>query len=145
MSESDRHVLLVEDNTDDSWIFTQALKRSNEPISLTIVEDAKEALELLKKQPSKFKLVLCDLNLPGMSGIDLIKAVRADARCKLVPIIMMSGMDHKHMVNDAYAAGCNGFLVKPREFSALVNQCSVLFTHWLAHLALPTHDDDDNT
>ncbi|MFA5073998.1 MAG: response regulator [Nitrospirota bacterium] len=124
-------VMIVDDNPDDIEIMRRALTRSG--VALTIKEafHGETALKMLKQCSSAPFLILLDLKMPGMNGIDTLRRIRADASLKHIPIIMVTNSLLEADKNDAYAAGANGFLHKAFNFDQFSQDITTALKHWL--------------
>ena len=103
-------ILIVDDFATMRRILRNVLKQ----IGLTSIkeaDDGKSALKELKKK--KFDLVLCDWNMPEMSGIELLKAIRADDELKDIPFVMVTAESQRDNILEAVKAGANNYIVKP--------------------------------
>ena len=103
-------VLVVDDFVTMRRIVRNILKQIGFK-NITEAEDGKAALNELKKE--KPDLILCDWNMPGMSGLDLLNVIRADDQFKGIPFIMVTAEAQKNNIVDAVKAGVNGYIVKP--------------------------------
>jgi len=132
-------ILYVEDNIDDADIFCRLIRKLNLPVSYTILNSGSEALEYLSRPSvdhpnqdvSLPKLLLLDLNLDGMSGIDVLEMIRAEERTRWLPIVAFSTSDNPKDIEQAYAAGINAYLVKPGSYQATGLMLQRLCEFWL--------------
>jgi len=136
----DARVLIVEDNPDDAVLTQRALSGVVMAGKTLIVEHGQQALDYLfgagdfagrddRAQPD---FILLDMNLPGLSGLDVLERIRSDPRTRLVPTIILSGTDDPATRVEAYRQGANSFLVKPTEpglFETLVQRAG---HYWLS-------------
>lgn len=110
MEFKDMRVLVV----DDMQTMRNTVKRALRRIGISNTEEADEgktALRMMKSE--KFDLVMCDLNMPGMSGLELLKAVRADEDLRDIPFVLVTAEDSKENVQAAVKAGVSNYVVKP--------------------------------
>ncbi len=126
-----RWMLVIEDNLDDERLATRVFARSGRPERMQIARDGEEALELLKDSqvPS---LVLLDLKLPRLSGIEVLLAIRDDQRLKSVPVVVLTSSDEISDISACYELGCNGFVRKPVDFEEYVNDLNATLNFWLS-------------
>jgi len=113
---------------DDSLVIRVVMKRCFERLgyaSYSVVGDGESALALLHEQ--SFDLVLTDCCMPGMSGMDLLRAIRADAALGCLPVVMMSGLSGHAIENEAKRAGVDGFIAKPFTDAMLQETISGIF------------------
>jgi two-component system chemotaxis response regulator CheY len=95
--------------------------------AFTEAEDGREAWRALSQAPEPFDLIICDLNMPNLNGLELLRKVRADARIGSTPFIMLTANSDKANVSAALSAGANGYLVKPFSVKALGDKVSALW------------------
>ena len=106
-------LILVEDNPGDVILVKRALKRVNPGIEVVPADSAEAALELLAADTQGFDLMLLDLNLPHMNGLDLLKRVKSEAWLRKMPVIVLSSSNAPEDVSESYANHANGYIVKP--------------------------------
>jgi CheY-like chemotaxis protein len=133
-------LLLVEDNSDDVMILRRALKDAGVGQELVHLPDAEKALAYLRSpaQPRP-TLVLLDLNLPGMSGVEFLKAVKVDPTLAEIPVVVLSTSDQRGDVLDSFDLSVAGYIVKPMDYAALVETVKVIQDYWTLNL-LPVSD-----
>ncbi len=90
-------------------------------------EDGKQALEKLKQNPDKYGLIITDWNMPNMTGIELVQAIRSDERLKHLPILMVTAEAKKENVLTAIKAGVNNYIVKPFTAETLKEKIEAIF------------------
>jgi two-component system response regulator len=136
---SDREILLVEDNADDEELTLRALSKSNILNPVTVVRDGVEALDYLfgrgahasrdtREQP---QIVLLDLKLPKLDGLDVLRAVRTDPRTKRIPIVILTSSAEEQDVISGYELGANSYIRKPVDFTQFVEAVRQLGLYWL--------------
>ncbi len=132
-------ILLVEDNPADVKITQRALKESGVSVDLIVVRDGQEALDYLFRQgihadcptwrsPS---LILLDLNLPRMTGREVLERVRSNAALRTVPIVVLTTSCRQEDVEQMYASGANTYIEKPQEFNRFVQVLQTINSYWL--------------
>jgi CheY-like chemotaxis protein len=131
-------ILYVEDNPNDADIFSRLMRKLDRPVSFTIIDNGVEALDYLTgqgdyKQQNSPKLVLMDLNMPGMSGFDVIQQARQTESTRFVPIVAFSTSDSPTDIRAAYEAGINAYVVKPGGYQATATLLSRLYDFWLEY------------
>jgi two-component system response regulator len=136
---SKRIILLVEDNPSDEALTLRALQKNNIMNDVVVARDGPEALDYLLAK-GKYagrdatdipQLVLLDLNLPKLSGLDVLQRIRADERTKLLPVVILtSSMEDKDLVG-GYAKGANSYIVKPVDFVQFSEAVRQLGLYWL--------------
>src|SRR5262249_19590029 len=136
--------LLVEDNPADVKITQRALAQLDGPAELVVARDGQEALDYLLRQGhhaaapwSSPDLIVLDLNLPRLTGIDLLRQGRALPALALRPVVALSTARLPEDVRDAYAAGANAYLVKPHDFDHFVEMLRRVQQFWLEMAVLP--------
>ena len=138
-------VLLVEDNPRDVRLTQRAFAQASIPHELRVVRDGDDALTYLHRQGAyadpttspRPDVVLLDLNLPRMSGHELLRQIKQDSRYKQMPIIVLTTSGRSDDVRLAYEAGANAYLLKPVEFSRFTNVIEQLGKFWLETVELP--------
>ncbi len=131
-------VLLVEDNATDAELCIRALKKHNFANSLVWAKDGAEALDLLfatgKQEghgPTKPKVVLLDLRLPKVDGLEVLRRVKADERTRTLPIVVLTSSKEERDIVEAYGLGVNSFISKPVDFTAFADVVAKLGFYWL--------------
>jgi two-component system response regulator len=123
-----RFVLLVEDNPDDELLSLRALKKSNITNDVTVVRDGVEALDFLfcrgayagRDPEHKPELVLLDLRLPKMDGIEVLRQLRGDDRTRSLPVIVLTGSGRDRDMVDSVTYGAHAYMRKPIDFDQFV-------------------------
>jgi CheY-like chemotaxis protein len=138
-------ILLVEDNPADVKITQRALKESTLSVELIVVRDGQEAVDYLLRQ-ARFAqdqawrvpdLILLDLNLPGMTGLEVLQRIRHTAELKTVPVVVLTTSRRLEDVHQVYAAGANTYIEKPQEFARFVQVLQTIQRYWLDAAILP--------
>jgi CheY-like chemotaxis protein len=126
------HLLFVDDDPLAEMTLRRAFRRLGREGPLTIAHDGLEALDLLRDPwfPIDRCVVLLDLNMPRMDGLELLKELRADPDLALVPVVVMTTSDEQRDIQTAYARGAAGFFVKPVAFAEFVEQVRTLLEYW---------------
>ena len=140
IGELDRKViLLVEDNIDDERITLRALKRNNVMNEVVVACNGQEAIDFLfaqgvhagRAEADMPCLIVLDLHMPGVSGLDVLREIRSHKRTEHIPVVMFSSSEDAHSICQSYDLGVNSFIKKPNdlaEFSETVLQLSM---YWL--------------
>ncbi|MDB5013580.1 MAG: two-component system response regulator [Daejeonella sp.] len=131
-------VLLVEDNPDDSELSIHALNEGNKNIHLLHLKDGVEALNFIfakksyehQKIQNDLKLVLLDLKLPRLDGLEVLRKIREDERTKTLPVVILTSSREKRDITEAYKLGVNSYVVKPVGFDNYVKTISTLAFYW---------------
>lgn len=132
-------ILLVEDNATDEVLTTRALQKSSVPVSVLVARDGEEALaRLLSPEPATLPdLVLLDLKLPKVSGLDVLQRLRAAPRTRTLPVVVLTSSTKDEDVAAAYRSGCNGYLSKGIDYSRFVDAAKIAVLYWLVHNVAP--------
>ncbi len=131
-----RHILLVEDNGDDEALALRALQRVSETALIEVARDGAAALDRLLAKGAFAgarlpEVVLLDLQLPKLSGLDVLRAVRADGRARRVPVVVLTSSSEDRDIAASYDAGANGYVRKPVQFEAYLRAVAELGAYWL--------------
>lgn len=132
-------ILLVEDNLDDAELTIDALRRKNLANALTHVEDGEEALEFLfaegrfagRKGAEHPKLILLDLKMPKISGLEVLKIIKTDKRTHAIPVVVLTSSKEEPDIHKAYTLGANSYIVKPVTFEKFADIVVTVGFYWL--------------
>jgi CheY-like chemotaxis protein len=124
-------ILLVEDNPDDEALTLRALKKNHIMNEVVIAHDGVEALDWLAKATVMPQVILLDLNMPRMSGIEVLRRIREDARTHLVPVVVLTSSKEEEDIAQSYAAGANSYVRKPVDFAEFMEAVKRLGMYWL--------------
>lgn len=128
----DKRILLVEDNADDEKLTLRALKMSNIANPIVVARDGAEALDLLLgRGAGPFALVLLDLRLPKVPGLEVLKRMRADTRCRFMPVVILTSSKEESDLIEGYGLGANSYVRKPVDFHQFVDAIATLGMYWL--------------
>ena len=130
-------VLLVEDNPLDVRLFREAAKDLRFDLQVHVAMDGERAVVLAQQVDPD--LIVLNLNLPKLSGIEVLRELRADHRTQLVPVVIYSMSNLPGEVTEAYRAGANCAVEKPRNFDACLAAVHDICTFWLERAILPEH------
>jgi two-component system response regulator len=136
---SERVILLVEDNPSDEELTLRALKKSNILNRVVVVRDGAEALDWLFRRGAyaersldeHAQVVLLDLKLPKVDGLEVLRAIRADERTKLLPVVVLTSSIQEQDVVASYGLGANSYVRKPVDFTQFVDAVRQLGLYWL--------------
>ena len=131
-------ILIVEDNPDDELLIMRTLKKINVVNRVEIVRDGAEALDYIFKS-GKYAdrdsrdpaVILLDIKLPKVSGLEVLERVRADGRTRRLPVVMLTSSDEQEDMVKSYDLGCNSYVRKPVEFDRFTEAVSKLGLYWL--------------
>lgn len=132
-------ILLVEDNEDDAALIIRSLKKHNLTNQLVHVNDGAKALDFIFARGSYAgreindvpKVVLLDLKMPKVDGLEVLKAIRSDERTRLIPIIIMTSSKEEKDIIASYKLGVNSYIVKPVEFENFAKAVAEVGLYWL--------------
>ena len=139
-------ILLVEDNSRDAELTIHALKKKNLANHLFRVEDGADALDFMfarhkyaeRRANQLPKVILLDLKLPKVDGLEVLRELRADERTKTIPIVIVTSSGQDPDIKAAYELGANSYVVKPVDFEAFFEAMTALGFYWLMINAPPT-------
>lgn len=124
-------ILLVEDSTDDAELTIRAITSNKITNRIQLVKDGVEAMEFLASGQPLPRLILLDLKLPRMNGLEVLKAIRDDPRTRVLPVVILTSSREEPDVARAYQLGVNSYIVKPVEFEAFVKAVTDAGLYWL--------------
>jgi len=132
-------VLLVEDSPEDRELALLSFQRNHLANNIQIARDGEEALDILfnrgehaNARPSRPKVILLDIKLPKVDGLEVLRAIKADERTKMIPVVVMtSSAEQKDMV-ESYRLGVNSYVQKPVDFAKFQEVMKQLGFYWLA-------------
>ncbi len=141
-------ILLVEDNPDDEMLALRAFKKNNITNEVNVARDGVEALDFLfgrgayqgrdlTQQPS---LILLDLKLPKMDGLEVLKALRANEHTRLIPVVVMTTSKEEDDLVRSYSYGANSYIRKPADYNQFIDAVRQVGLYWLVlNEPLPAH------
>ena len=139
MSENGLQILLVEDDPGDVRLTLHALKRMNLANEVQVARDGAEALEIIfgatvgGEHPGtrRPKLVLLDLKLPKVDGLEVLRRIKGDPRTRLLPVVVLTSSREERDVVQSYELGVNSYIVKPVDFTQFMDAVCNLGLYWL--------------
>ena len=134
-----RVILLVEDNPDDEALTLRALKRANVGNQIVVARDGVEALDYLmgtgihagRDTRDLPQVVLLDLKLPRIDGLEVLRRIRADERTRLLPVVILTSSNEERDRIEGYTLGANSYVRKPVDFTEFVDAVRQLGLYWL--------------
>ena len=134
----DVEILLVEDNPNDVELTLRALQKQNLSNKVFVVKDGAEALDFMfasgpyahRKVDKRLRVVLLDLKLPKVDGLEVLRRIKTDSRTSHIPVVMLTSSQEERDVVDSYNLGVNSYIVKPVDFSNFVHAVSELGIYW---------------
>lgn len=142
MAFDQSEILLVEDNPADVELTLRALKTHNLANRIRVVNDGAEALDFLYPAdgvpgPTP-RLIVLDLKLPKVSGLEVLQKLKTDGRMKLIPVVVLTSSQEERDLVDCYRYGVNGYVVKPLNFGDFAKAVAELGLYWLMRNKAPS-------
>ena len=142
-------ILLVEDNPDDEELTLRALRKNNISNEIVVARDGVEALDFLlgtgvhtgRDLSDLPALVLLDLKLPKLDGLEVLKRIRADQRTRLLPIVILTSSKEQQDIVNGYGFGANSYVRKPVNFEEFLEAVKQLGLYWLVLNQQPSHEN----
>lgn len=136
---SEKVILLVEDNADDEALTLRALHKSKVANKIVVARDGAEALDYLfctggyaGRDPTELpQVILLDLKLPKVDGLEVLRRVRSDPRTRMLPIVILTSSREEQDLVNAYSSGANSYVRKPVDFNQFVGAIGQLGLYWL--------------
>ena len=140
MKFSEVEILLVEDNPSDAELTSRALKKKNMIERLYHVKDGAEAINFIfaegnfagEREVNIPKLILLDLKMPKVNGLEVLRKVRGDVRTKIIPVVILTSSKEARDISEAYRLGANSFVEKPLEFDKYMSAVSEIANYWMS-------------
>lgn len=124
-------ILLVEDNPDHEALTLRALRKNNIANQVVVAHDGAEALDLLFEKRLIPQVILLDLKLPKVDGLDVLKRLRQDPRTELLPVVVLTSSDEERDLVSSYKLGANSYVRKPVDFLEFIEATRQLGMYWL--------------
>ena len=145
MSDGNKIILLVEDNQDDEELTRLAFAESRVANDLVVVRDGQEALDYLFANGKyagrdvcvRPQLILLDLNIPKVDGLEVLRRIRADELTKLLPVVVLTTSKEEQDLLDSYSSGANSYIQKPVDFNQFIEVVRQLGLYWLVLNEVP--------
>ena len=139
-------ILLVEDNPNDAELALRALKKNNLANNILVVTDGEEALDFIfargafseRKIENGPKVILLDLKLPKVDGLEVLRAIKSDPHTKIIPVVVLTSSKEESDIVASYRLGVNSYIVKPVDFAKFVAAVRDLGLYWLLLNQSPT-------
>ncbi len=128
---TNRTILLVEDNADDEALTLRAFRKNNIANDIVVARDGAEALEILQRAAPTFAVVLLDLKLPKVDGLEVLRRLRTDERTRLLPVVILTSSKEEQDLVDGYRLGANSYIRKPVDFEKFTKAIGALGLYWL--------------
>lgn len=135
-----KNILLVEDNPQDEMLVLRALRKNNLANQVAVARDGQQAVDYLfregefanRKGPEFPTVILLDIGLPRLSGLEVLERLRADPRTHLLPVVILTSSDEERDRLQSYQNGANSFVRKPLDFAEFAETVARLGVYWLA-------------
>jgi CheY-like chemotaxis protein len=132
MADAGRLILLVEDDPDHELLTIRALKKSNIANDIHVARDGAEAIELLfGENPIKPQVILLDLKLPKVEGLEVLRRIRETKETRMLPVVVLTSSDEERDVVRSYQLGVNSYIRKPVNFNDFAEATRQLGMYWL--------------
>lgn len=142
--EQSSYILLVEDNPDDEALILRALRRNRVANTVLVARDGEETLRMLLEPGADTPtggplpdLILLDLRLPKLSGLQVLDRIRGDPRTKLLPVVILTTSSEDRDIVESYSRGANSYVRKPVDFAEFVDAVGQLGLYWLLYNERP--------
>ena len=138
-SNAEVEILLVEDNPNDAELALRALKKNNLANNVVAVSDGEEALDFVfargkyaqRQIENGPRVILLDLKLPKVDGLEVLRLIKADPRTKAIPVIVLTSSKEEKDIVESYKLGVNSYIVKPVDFDKFVDAVKDIGFYWL--------------
>ncbi len=132
MPEGEKLILLVEDDPDHELLTIRALNKSNIVNNVEVARDGEEAINLLfGEKPLRPQVILLDLKLPKVDGLEVLRRIREDASTRSIPVVVLTSSDEERDLVRSYQIGVNSYIRKPVNFSDFAEATRQLGMYWL--------------
>ncbi|MFH1907270.1 MAG: response regulator [Chloroflexota bacterium] len=139
MTDKPVEILLVEDNPHDVELTLHALKKNNIANRIEVVRDGAEALEFIfatgayadRQNVEKPRVILLDLKLPKVDGLEVLRQIKADPRTRTIPVVALTSSREERDIVESYKLGVNSYIVKPVDFEQFTEAVRQLGLYWL--------------
>jgi CheY-like chemotaxis protein len=136
------HIMLVEDNEGDVMLTKEALEETNLNLTLSVLNDGKEAVDFLEKTGKYVDrqlpdLLLLDINLPKKNGFEVLKFIKGNEHLKHIPVVMLSTSSSQRDIDLTYNNYANCFITKPSEVNEFIDTISALVNFWFSVCKMP--------
>jgi two-component system response regulator len=145
MSHTEVEILLIEDNPEEAELAIRSLRKYNLANKLLHIDDGAEAIDVIfskgkyagNKNPLQPKLILLDLKLPRVDGLEILRQIKSDEQTKLIPVVVLTSSKEETDIIESYRMGVNSYIVKPVNFDSFTKAVSELGLYWVIHNQSP--------
>ncbi len=140
---TEKKILLVEDNPDDELLTIRALKKNNIANDIIVARDGVEALDnLFDNDTNKVidplpTLIILDLNLPKIDGLEVLKRIKDNDQTKYIPVVVLTSSDEQKDILTSYGLGVNSYIRKPVDFNRFIEVAASIGLYWLVMNEMP--------
>ncbi len=126
-------LLLIDDNEFEAKLTIRALSRNNPSQKIHYMKDSEEALKMLTSPMNETfpKVILLDLKMPRLNGLEMLKLLKSDERCRVIPVVMLTSSKEQSDIHESYHSGVNAYVVKPVDSEEFTNTVSEVGLFWL--------------
>ncbi len=136
---SEKYILLVEDNPDDELLTVRALKKNNIANRIEVARDGQQAIDFMfaqgefsSRDPLDLpQVILLDLKLPKLNGLEVLRELRANERTRLVPVVVLTSSNEERDMIESYQLGANSYVRKPVDFDQFIEAARQLGLYWM--------------
>jgi two-component system response regulator len=135
-----RKILIIDDNPADSKMLKSAIARRDPSIETMVLEDGEEAIKYFSSgrwPDAPPELILLDLNLPLVSGFEVLEFLKANPELRRFPVVVLSGSSNPFEIERCYAAGANSYICKPVGLQQVFDMAAQIVSYWFDHATLP--------
>ncbi len=140
MKYKECEILIIEDNPNDAELIVRSLKKNNLLNNVNVIYDGEDAMEYLFNQKKADetrlfdppKVILLDLKLPKISGLEILEAIKSDETLRKIPVVVVTSSKEDPDIDRAYELGVNSYVVKPINFNEFIDTLSQIGIYWLA-------------
>jgi len=138
----DNYILLVEDNEDDIALTRRALEKTDFKSNVVVAHDGQEAIDFLLEKEADAEsnlpiVMLLDLNMPKIGGLEVLRRLRSDERTKNLPIVVLTIFDEQNDISESYNLGANSYIQKPLDMNEFFVAIQDLQSYWMKHNTPP--------
>jgi two-component system, response regulator len=139
MTDQEVEILLVEDNASDAELTLRALKKHRMVNQVQVVTDGEDALDFIfgrgsftgRKVENAPKVILLDLKLPKVDGMEVLRVIKSDPRTKIIPVVVLTSSHEESDIVESYQLGVNSYIVKPVDYDKFMTSIDQLGFYWL--------------
>lgn len=138
IADQPAEILLVEDSPDDTAFFVHTLGKSGVSARLHVVADGAEALDFIRSLAAQpLRLIVLDLKLPKVDGLQVLEVVKTDQRLRTIPVVVLSSSVEARDLAESYCLGANSYILKPMDFDQYGECVRALLRYWLDYNRTP--------